>query len=132
MDDQNTIRAAEALFPALLRVARQAAPAWRRAREGEPPDEPWATPPDDDRRVLVFRNGHVDIGDVKGRKGGAWGLELGWYDHDRGYWRVHGRPDDDVTHWMELPADPPRVVATSPDIEPTDDLDSETSDRGAA
>lgn len=114
VNPEDTIRAAEALLPALLTVARQAAPAWRPAYEGEPPDELQATPPDNDRRVLVFRNGHVELHDIAGRNGGAWGLDLGWYDHDRGFWRVHGRPDHHVTHWMELPPDPPRAAAAGP------------------
>lgn len=64
--------------------------------------------PDSEREVLVFLNGHVDIGDHAGRQGGGWGIRLGFFDHDRRCWRVGGRPEHFVTHWMELPAPPPR------------------------
>ena len=124
MGPQETIRAAEALFPQLLLVARQAAPNWRAAHEGEPPEEPWATPPDDERKVLVFINGHVGLHDMEGRKGGAWGIAIGWYEHERGFWRVHGRAEYHVTHWMELPAAPtPAARGESEPVLPSPETD---------
>jgi hypothetical protein len=64
--------------------------------------------PDNDRQVLVFLNGHVDIGDMEGRKGGGWGIRLGHFDHDR--WRWRAGDSSSVTHWMELPP-PPKKTA---------------------
>ena len=65
-------------------------------------------PPQDDRDVLVFLNGHVEIGDTDGRQGGGWGIRLGWFDHDKRCWRAHGLRESFVTHWMDLPEPPKR------------------------
>ena len=61
----------------------------------------------DSEDVLVFINGHCDLHDMACREGGAWGLAQGWYESDRGYFRVGGAPNDDVTHWMPKPDKPP-------------------------
>jgi hypothetical protein len=112
---ESTVAAALASVDALATLARQAAREWVPAmvKDG-PEDDARENVPPDERRVLVFQNGHVDIGDMEGRKGGAWGIGEGWYDHDRGAWRVAGRLTGDVTHWMELPAAP--VIAPWPPV----------------
>jgi len=86
-------------------------PSWTRPTED---DEPEPNPPKDDRNVLVFLNGHVDIGDQAGRDGGGWGIRMGFYEHDRSRWRVGGQIERHVTHWMELPAAP--VIAPWPPV----------------
>lgn len=103
---EQTIREAERIFPALLLIARQNAPAWCHAFDADEGGNHWDTPPNDDRNVLVFRNGHVSINDHEGRKGGGWGIGIGFYDNTIGGWRVGGRVVSDITHWMELPAAP--------------------------
>ena len=52
--------------------------------------------------------GHVDSSDALGRGGGGWGIRLGWFDHDKGRWRVGGSIGERVTHWMALPPPPVR------------------------
>ncbi|KVQ35713.1 hypothetical protein WK03_35180 [Burkholderia cepacia] len=69
--------------------------------------------PDDEREVIVFLNGHCTLNDWDGRKGGGWGIRLGFYDHERRYWRVHGCRENFVTHWQDEPAAPPTAVATN-------------------
>jgi hypothetical protein len=64
--------------------------------------------------VLVFLNGHVASRDTEGRKGGGHGIRMGWFDHDKGFWRVGGQREHHVTHWMELPANP--VIAPWPPV----------------
>jgi len=76
---------------------------WNRAYE---PEGGYHTPPDDDRQVLVFLNGFVPLGDTKGRCGGGWGIQMGWFDHDKRFWRVHGQRESFVTHWVDLPQPP--------------------------
>lgn len=66
--------------------------------------------PDDERQVLVFLNGHVDVTDDEGRRGGGWGIRLGWFDLEKGRWRVQSSYDDHVTHWMDLPDCPVREL----------------------
>ena len=76
----------------LATLARRAAPewipAWTRPTED---DEPEANPPEDERNVLVFLNGHVDILDEAGREGGGHGIRMGFYEHERSRWRVGGK-----------------------------------------
>lgn len=60
----------------------------------------------DSEEVSVFLNGHCGLLDHDKRKGGGWGYRTGFYDADIGCFRVHGRPDRFVTHWMPLPAAP--------------------------
>ncbi|WP_186191073.1 hypothetical protein [Burkholderia gladioli] len=62
--------------------------------------------PNDEREVIVFLNGHCALTDMECRKGGGWGIRLGFYDHEKRYWRVHGKREHFVTHWRDLP-DPP-------------------------
>ena len=64
--------------------------------------------PEDERNVLVFMNGHVDILDQEGRQGGPHGIRHGWFDQDKRAWRVNGKLSDSrwVTHWHELPPNP--------------------------
>ena len=92
----------------LAQLARSSQETWNLAYtvwdEGE---EAESTPPDDERAVLVFLNGHVTIHDGEGRRGGGWGTRLGYYDHDKNNWRVGGRVESFVTHWTDLPAKPP-------------------------
>ena len=90
----------------VVELARQSVEArvWNLAvdEDGNP------TPPDDNRDVLVFLNGYVDIGDSEGREGGGWGIRMGWSDHDKHYWCVDGHPESFVTHMMDLPGPPQR------------------------
>lgn len=77
-------------------------------------DQPWEIAgidvPDDQREVMVFLNGDCDLCDWDGRKGGGWGIRLGFYDHGKRYWRVHGCREDFVTHWRDLPDGPATAV----------------------
>lgn len=87
---------------ALAEVGRHCVvPVWRPAydEEGDP------SPPDNDRPVLVFLNGHVDLGDSVGRRGGGWGVRRCFYRYDKHRW---AHDDDHVTHWCEEPAPPER------------------------
>ena len=74
-----------------------------------PEDEDRDNVPPDERQVLVFINGHVASGDTEGRRGGGRGIRMGRFDHDGGFWHVGGRFESQVTHWMELPADPAHI-----------------------
>lgn len=60
----------------------------------------------DSEDVLLFLNGHCWMLDHEARNGGGWGIRMGFYDDENGCFRVGGRPCDDVTHWMVLPAAP--------------------------
>lgn len=60
----------------------------------------------DSEEVLCFLNGHCSLTDFDCRAGGGWGIRLGYYDAERGMFRIHGRPDAAVTHWQPLPAPP--------------------------
>lgn len=62
--------------------------------------------PDDVREVMVFLNGHCKLTDIEARKGGGWGHRLGFYDDDKGFFRVQGCAEHFVTHWQDLPATP--------------------------
>lgn len=62
--------------------------------------------PSDEREVLVFLNGHCGLTDSEKRKGGGWGVRLGFYDHEKRFWRVHGSRETFVTHWQDEPASP--------------------------
>jgi hypothetical protein len=68
--------------------------------------------PGDEREVIVFLNGHCGLFDDETRKGGGWGVRLGWYDHDRRAWYVHGQREHFVTHWQDEPISP-RTAAQS-------------------
>jgi hypothetical protein len=59
---------------------------------------------------MVFLNGDCALCDWDGRKGGGWGIRLGFYDHDKRYWRVHGCREEFVTHWKDLPDGPETAV----------------------
>ena len=61
--------------------------------------------PSDERTVLVFQFGGQ--GDAKRPDDAPYGLAMGYFDHDRQYWRVHGSPSRYVTHWQNVPNDPP-------------------------
>jgi hypothetical protein len=62
--------------------------------------------PDDEREVQVFLNGHCGLLDNEARNGGGWGLRLGFFDHDKRVFYVHGRPERFVTHWQDVPVEP--------------------------
>lgn len=64
----------------------------------------------DSEEVLCFLNGHCGLTDFECRGGGGWGIRLGYYDAEKGMFRVFGRPEADVTHWMSLPT-PPAIDA---------------------
>ena len=102
---EQAVHAALSAVDTLATMARQSAREWIPAEVRDGPEED-ARPnvPPDSREVLVFLCGNVDIGDEKGRNGGGWGVRLGYCDN--GIWRVHGRAEHHVTHWMELPAPP--------------------------
>lgn len=110
---EDTIESARAAFEALSLLARQAAREWIPAMVKDDPEEDYRpNSPTDDRKVLVFLNGHVALTDHVGRCGGAHGIDFGWYDHDDGFWRVGGRPNNHVTHWQDVPAAPPLPVVS--------------------
>jgi hypothetical protein len=83
-----------------------------RALIGTPaaPKEGWTDAdvevPNDEREVIVFLNGHCGLLDNEARKGGGWGIRLGFYDHEKRFWRVHGTRESFVTHWQDAPAAP--------------------------
>nr|WP_301302409.1 DUF551 domain-containing protein [Methylorubrum extorquens] len=62
----------------------------------------------DSEDVYVFINGHCDILDSECRQGGAWGDRSGFYDAEKRCFRVHGRLEPQVTHWMPKPKPPVR------------------------
>jgi len=64
----------------------------------------------DSEEVLCFLNGHCNLTDMECRCGGGWGIRLGYYDAEKGMFRVFGRPNQFVTHWMPLPK-PPAIDA---------------------
>lgn len=66
--------------------------------------------PSDSRQVLVFLYGCVADVHAPRPEDAGYGLRLGYYDHDKAYWRVHGRPEKYVTHWREEPL-PPKPTA---------------------
>lgn len=68
----------------------------------------------DSEEVSVFLNGHCGLLDYEKRKGGGWGYRTGYYDAERGCFRVHGRPEGFVTHWQPLPAAPSTANPTNP------------------
>lgn len=61
--------------------------------------------PSDERQVLVFLSGDRTINAPRNNDQG-WGLRLGYFDHEKRYWRVNGRPEGYVTHWMNEPEEP--------------------------
>ena len=60
----------------------------------------------DSEEVLLFLNGDCAMTDFEARRGGGWGIRLGYFDAEKQAFRVHGRPDSFVTHWMPLPPSP--------------------------
>lgn len=64
----------------------------------------------DSEEILCFLNGHCNLTDMECRCGGGWGIRLGYYDAEKGMFRVFGRPNQFVTHWMPLPK-PPAIDA---------------------
>lgn len=63
--------------------------------------------PTTEREVMVFLCGDRGLMDPR-PEDAAYGLRLGYFDHDKQYWRVHGRPERYVTHWRECP-DAPKI-----------------------
>lgn len=61
--------------------------------------------PTTERQVMVFRCGDRKSTDPR-PDDAAYGLALGYFDHDKQYWRVHGRLCGYVTHWRECPDNP--------------------------
>ena len=105
---EDTVAAALQSVALLAEMARQAAPEWIPAETQEDPECDWVyNGPRDEREVLVFLNGHSALTDYESRKGGGYGIRLGYFDFEKGYWRVHGQREQFVTHWMERPAPPP-------------------------
>ena len=86
--------------------AAPAAYAWIPVSERLPGDQGH-----DSEEVLCFLNGHCSLLDNECRQGGGWGIRLGYYDADIGTFRVFGRPESHVTHWMPLPAAPIKIEA---------------------
>ena len=64
----------------------------------------------DSADVLCFLNGHCALLDAECRKGGGWGIRLGFYDADIGMFRTGGWPDASVTHWQPLPPPPEQTA----------------------
>jgi len=62
--------------------------------------------PTTERQVLVFLCGDRKLTDPRPSDDAGHGLRLGYFDHDKQYWRVHGRSERYVTHWRECPDDP--------------------------
>ena len=63
--------------------------------------------PSTERSVLVFLCGDRERSDYRPDDAG-YGLRLGYWDTEKLYWRVSGKPERYVTHWRECPADPVR------------------------
>ena len=61
--------------------------------------------PTTERRVMVFLCGDRGLAAERPEDAGH-GLRLGYFDHDKQYWRVHGKIERYVTHWRECPDDP--------------------------
>lgn len=59
----------------------------------------------DSENVLCFLNGHCDLHDMECRKGGGWGIRIGFYDAEKQCFRAGGIARE-VTHWHPLPASP--------------------------
>lgn len=71
--------------------------------------------PDDERRVLVFLNGHVTFDEYLAKNlGGGHGVNLGRYDHEKRGWRVGTGLYQPVSHWMDLPQAPAIPAEVSP------------------
>jgi len=63
--------------------------------------------PTTERQVMVFLCGDREL-TAKRPEDAGYGLALGYFDHDKQYWRVHGKINWYVTHWRECP-DPPTL-----------------------
>lgn len=61
--------------------------------------------PTTERRVMVFLCGDRKATDPRPNDA-AYGLNFGYFDHDKQFWRVHGSFCRYVTHWRECPDDP--------------------------
>lgn len=61
--------------------------------------------PTTDRELLVFLCGDRGLADPRPSDAG-YGLRLGWFDTDKGRWRVNGQLCRYVTHWRECPDRP--------------------------
>ena len=61
--------------------------------------------PCDERNLMVFLCGDRSRHDAR-PSDAEYGLRMGYFDQDRRCWYVAGRPEKDVTHWMETPPDP--------------------------
>lgn len=59
----------------------------------------------DSENVLCFLNGHCDLHDMDCRKGGGWGVRIGFYDGEKQCFRAGGIARE-VTHWQPLPLPP--------------------------
>ncbi len=64
--------------------------------------------PSTEREVLVFLCGDRDRVDPR-PEDAPYGIRIGWFDHDRRTWRVHGEWSRYVTHWRDLPPSPRRI-----------------------
>lgn len=107
-DTEDRVSVALAAVAELAIMARRATPEWIPAltRSSEE-DEVEPNPPDTARSVLVFINGDVTSDDTVGRRGGGYGIRIGFYAHGKAQWHAGGMGyDGHVTHWMELPAAP--------------------------
>jgi hypothetical protein len=63
--------------------------------------------PDTERQVLVFLCGDRGPCDPRPSSSAGYGMRFGYFDTERQSWRVNGQFERYVTHWMELPTNPP-------------------------
>lgn len=61
--------------------------------------------PTTERKVMVFLCGDRKSTDSRPADAG-YGLNFGYFDHDKQYWCVHGSNCRYVTHWRECPDGP--------------------------
>lgn len=104
-DSSDTVSPLYTFPPTAEQIANETAYAWVSVDDRLPGEQG-----NDSEEILCFLNGHCNLTDMECRCGGGWGIRLGYYDAEKGMFRVFGRPNQFVTHWMPLPK-PPAIDA---------------------
>lgn len=102
----NAYRAGE-LVPAFAAANPSGGTAWTSVEDQLPGEQG-----QDSEEVIVFLSGHCELTDMECRKGAGWGHRFGFFDAERQCFRVHGRPDYSVTHWMPKSPSPLEQAAS--------------------
>lgn len=63
--------------------------------------------PDTERQVIVFLCGDRKATDPRPSPSAGYGIRFGWFDTEKQSWRVDGKLERFVTHWREVPPNPP-------------------------